>query len=79
MLSRADIFKRVILKTPHEMQSGCDRQRHAELLIEQLPEDHDGRNTWLLNYGRGVLAETLRVSRGIRFDFPTQAAETVRA
>lgn len=37
--------------TPHEVQSGLDRVRYAELLIRQLPEHHDGRNTWLLNYG----------------------------
>jgi hypothetical protein len=23
----------------------------AELLIKQLPEEHEGRNSWLLNYG----------------------------
>lgn len=37
--------------TSAEIRSGLDRVRHAELLIKQLPADHDGRNTWLLNYG----------------------------
>ena len=37
--------------TPAEIQSGLDRVRFAELLIKQLPENHDGRNSWLLNYG----------------------------
>ncbi len=37
--------------TPFEVQSGLDRVRWAEGLIRQLPEDHDGRNSWLLNYG----------------------------
>lgn len=37
--------------TPAEVQSGLDRVRWAEGLIKQLPEDHDGRNSWLLNYG----------------------------
>jgi len=37
--------------TPFEVQSGLDRVRWAELLIRQLPEGHDGRNSWLLNYG----------------------------
>ena len=35
---------------PAEIQSGMDRVRWAELLIRQLPEDHEGRNSWLLNY-----------------------------
>jgi len=38
--------------TPAEIQSGMDRIRWAEGLIRQLPESHDGRNSWLLNYGR---------------------------
>lgn len=40
-----------IALNPHEIQSGLDRIRFAEGLIRQLPENHDGRNTWLLNYG----------------------------
>lgn len=42
-----------IALTPAETQSGMDRVRWAENLIRQLPEDHDGRNSWLLNYARG--------------------------
>lgn len=38
--------------TEHEIQSGLDRVRWAELLITQLPAHHDGRNSWLLNYAR---------------------------
>lgn len=38
--------------TKAEIQSGMDRVRWAEGLIKQLPEDHEGRNSWLLNYGR---------------------------
>lgn len=37
--------------TAAERQSGLDRVRAAEGLIKQLPSDHDGRNTWLANYG----------------------------
>lgn len=37
--------------TAHEVQSGHDRQKWAEGLILQLPENHDGRNSWLINYG----------------------------
>lgn len=45
--------------TPAEVQSGVDRVRWAELLIEQLPADHDGRNSWLLNYGRAAAGGAL--------------------
>ena len=38
--------------TPNEIQSNFDRVKYADGLIRQLPETHDGRNTWLLNYGR---------------------------
>lgn len=37
--------------TPHEIQSKHSRVKWAEGLIKQLPETHDGRNSWLLNYG----------------------------
>jgi len=43
--------RKVIDLTPAEIQSGLDRVRWAERLIKQLPENHDGRNSWLLNYG----------------------------
>ena len=43
-----------ILLTSHEIQSNYDRVKFAEGLIRQLPIAHDGRNTWLLNYGCGV-------------------------
>lgn len=35
---------------PHETQSGYNRLASATGLIMQLPQDHDGRNTWLMNY-----------------------------
>ena len=41
----------VILLSRAEVQSGHDRQDWAEGLIRQLPENHDGRNSWLINYG----------------------------
>lgn len=37
--------------TPAEIQSGYDRVKWADGLIRQLPETHEGRNSWLLNYG----------------------------
>ncbi len=40
--------------TEAEVQSGLDRVRNAAGLIKQLPDTHDGRNTWLMNYGPKV-------------------------
>lgn len=60
-----------------EKQSGLSRVRFAELLIEQLPEDHDGRNTWLLNYGTNKTAVQLRLKRRVKFHARTMAAETI--
>lgn len=62
--------------TNAEIQSGLDRVKWAEGLILQLPETHDGRNSWLLNYGKGSEAQDLRTRRQIRFDEITEAAET---
>ena len=61
-----------------EMQSKTDRVRHAELLISQLPAAHDGRNTWILNYGVGAEAKKMRANRRIRWVEETRCAETVR-
>ncbi len=41
----------VIMLDKAEIQSGHDRVKWAEGLIRQLPVNHDGRNSWLLNYG----------------------------
>lgn len=38
---------------PYEVQSGVDRLQRAEALIRQLPTSHEGRNTWLMNFGAG--------------------------
>ena len=51
-IKRAPAKRTHIALTPAEVQSGHDRVRWAEGLIRQLPADHDGRNSWLLNYGR---------------------------
>lgn len=58
-----------------EQNSGRDRIHWAEGLIEQLDPKHDGRNSWLLNYGRGELGQHLREQRDIKFDEFTQSAE----
>lgn len=57
-----------------ERQSGLDRVRYAELLILQLPAAHDGRNTWLLNYGDLTEAKNMRRARGAKWDKKTRSA-----
>ena len=62
-------------RLPHEVQSGVDRVKHAELLILQLPKDHDGRNTWLLNYGKGIEAQAIRLNRTFSRDVSVSEPE----
>lgn len=51
-LNRAGVLRPTTIElTRAETQSGMTRVRWAELLIKQLPEHHEGRNSWLLNYG----------------------------
>ena len=66
-------MRRAIFLTKAELQNNHDRQAWAEALILQLPKNHDGRNSWLLNYGRGEEAKVLRAKRGLRF-LPNQLA-----
>ena len=54
--------------TRAEIQSGSSRQKWAEGLIEQLPADHDGRNSWLMNFGIGEEAKKLREAHNLWFD-----------
>ena len=68
--------RELIHLTNAEIQRGLNRQRHAEGLIKQLPEDHDGRNTWLLNFGIGKEAQMLRDKHNIEWDNQTQSAVT---
>lgn len=49
-----------IILSRFELQCGSTRVKNAEDLILQLPKTHDGRNTWLLNYGVGEEALQLR-------------------
>ena len=51
---------KMIELTLAEIQSGMDRVKWAEGLILQLPETHDGRNSWLLNYGVGPESDKIR-------------------
>lgn len=50
----------VILLSAAEVQSGSDRQSWAEGLILQLPENHDGRNSWIINYSVSDEAQARR-------------------
>ena len=59
----------------HEIQSKFNRVKFGEGLIKQLPEDHNGRNTWLLNYGKSREAKKLRKNRELMFDKETQSCE----
>lgn len=62
-------------ETPHETQSGYNRLKHATGLIMQLPTDHDGRNTWLMNYAERNSLEEQKLIRAnpALFDEPAQA------
>ena len=44
-------LRKTLTPTKAEIESGLSRVKWAELLIKQLPEEHEGRNSWLLNYG----------------------------
>lgn len=84
------MMKNVIKLSKSEIVSGHNRVEAAERLIEQLPYDHDGRNTWLLNYGVREEAKRLRdtmvlddlmisghVSRDLIWDYETKCLKTV--
>lgn len=66
----------LIVLNKAERQSGLDRVRHAEGLIKQLPPEHSGRNTWLLNYGCSGEAIALRKKRNVAWDAQTKSAKT---
>ena len=62
--------------TKAEAQSGLSRVRYAENLILQLPADHEGRNTWLMNYGVRGEARAFRAEQKLGWVRETEAAET---
>ena len=69
--------ERFIKLTGAELQSGSDRVNWAEGLILQLPKEHDGRNSWLLNYGTSEEAVALREKRGLPFNEEARSAPIV--
>ena len=70
-------MKKKIKLSSVEVNGRFSRVTIAENLIKQLPIDHDGRNTWLLNYGKSKEAKYLRKNRGLKFDKKTQSCELV--
>jgi hypothetical protein len=66
--------KLTIQLTEAEIRGGMDRLSWAEGLIRQLPNTHDGRNSWLLNYGRCVEARRLQERRRLEWDEATRVA-----
>lgn len=61
-----------------ELQSKSSRIKWAEGLILQLPYYHDGRNSWLLNYGTGEEAVLMRKERHpkeLQWDDETDSCE----
>jgi hypothetical protein len=62
-----------------ERQSRHGRLKWAESLILQLPEHHEGRNSWLMNYGVGPEAQKFRDERSLMFIPMTRAAETTKS
>jgi len=60
------VAENVALRNParHPAQAATsvpyDGIKWAEGLIRQLPDRHDGRNSWLMNYGHGADVEAMR-------------------
>lgn len=71
------LIMKIIQLNKGEVQSKLDRIGYAENLILQLPKNHEGRNSWLLNYGTREEAHGLRTNREIKFDEVTQSAYLV--
>lgn len=62
-----NIENKFIKLSESEIQSNLSRVRCAEGLILQLPKDHEGRNSWLLNYGVKEEAKDLRKKHNLKF------------
>lgn len=71
-------MKTIINLNKAEIQSNFSRISFAERLILQLPLEHDGKNTWLLNYGLGEESINLRENRNLKFLEETQSCELIK-
>jgi len=69
-------MRKFVIFNRAEQQSNHNRINSAERLILQLPSNHDGRNTWLLNYGILEEAVKKRNKLGIKWDSQFHSAET---
>lgn len=70
--------RKIVKFNEAELQSNLNRIKNAEALISQLPITHEGRNTWLLNYGVSEEANNRRKLKGINWDNKTQSAELIK-
>lgn len=73
---------KVIFLNTAEIQSNTSRVAWAEGLIRQLPENHEGRNSWLLNYGvsneaKGMRAEYEKVDHRIEWNTHTNSLDPI--
>jgi hypothetical protein len=74
-LDELQLLTHVIVLNNVEQRSKLTRVLSAEHLIQQLPKEHQGRNSWLLNYGVEEESIQMRVSRNLLFDETTQSCE----
>ena len=58
-------MKKVITLSNTEIQSGIDRVRMAQNLIEQLPNQNETKENWLLMFGRGSYWNSQREKRNL--------------
>lgn len=65
-------------KTQAEKDGAWTRVSWAENLIRQLPVTHEGRNSWLLNFGVGFSASLSRQIKGLTWDTASRAASTLQ-
>ena len=68
-------MKKGIKFNASEIQSGLSRVKFAELLIVQLPTQHEGRNSWLLSYGTDMQSDQMRKDAGLVWDDETWSAK----
>lgn len=68
--------RQAIMLSSAEIQSGSSRVKWAQGLVEQLPKPHDGRDSWLLNYGVGEEYDRWRSEQGVAWDETEQCART---
>ncbi len=51
-----------------------EMQSWAERLIEQLPIGHEGRSSWLMNYGTSDEAHALRMQNNLIWSYTSNQA-----